>query len=38
MGSGMTGEGWMMLGLLVIGFIGGLWLWTRYGSRGGNDT
>jgi hypothetical protein len=34
----MSWEGWTLMGLLVAGTIGGLWLWTKYGSQGGHDT
>ena len=33
----MSWEGWTLLGLLVVGTIGGLLLWTKFGSRGGHD-
>ena len=33
----MTWEGWTMIGLLVAGLVGGLLLWTKFGSRGGHD-
>ena len=33
----MSWEGWTMIGLLVAGLVGGLLLWTRFGSRGGHD-
>lgn len=34
----MTWEGILMIGLLVAGLVGGLYLWTRFGSTGGHDT
>jgi hypothetical protein len=34
----MSWEGWTMIGLLVVGVVGGLFLWTRFGSTGGHDT
>ena len=33
----MSWEGWTLLGLLVVGMIGGLLLWTKFGSQGGHD-
>ena len=34
----MSWEGWTMLGLLVAGLVGGLYLWTKFGSRGGGGS
>jgi len=34
----MSWEGWTMIGLLVAGLVGGLFLWTKFGSQGGHDT
>lgn len=33
----MSWEGWTLVGLLVAGLVGGLFLWTRYGSQGGGS-
>lgn len=33
----MSWEGWTMIGLLVAGLVGGLYLWTRFGSTGGGS-
>ena len=33
----MSWEGWTMIGLLVAGLVGGLLLWTRFGSTGGGS-
>lgn len=34
----MSWIGWTIIVALIAGMIGGLLLWARYGSRGGNDT
>jgi uncharacterized protein YneF (UPF0154 family) len=34
----MTPLGWTMIVALVAGVVGGLFLWARYGSKGGHDT
>lgn len=33
----MSWEGWTMIGLLVAGLVGGLFLWTKFGSTGGGS-
>ena len=33
----MSWEGWTLLALLVVGMIGGLLLWTKFGSQGGES-
>ena len=33
----MSLEGLAMISLLVAGIVGGLLLWTKFGSRGGHD-
>jgi hypothetical protein len=38
----MTNPNWLAIGIgaavLILGIVGGLFLWTRHGSKGGNDT
>ena len=33
----MSWEGILMIGLLVAGLVGGLLLWTKFGSQGGES-
>lgn len=34
----MSWEGWVIIVAVAGGIVGGLFLWTRHGSKGGNDT
>lgn len=34
----MSWIGWVIIVAVASGIVGGLFLWTRHGSKGGNDT